>query len=35
MPGRTHVYVDAFKLYYGSLKDTPYKRLDLQAGGVR
>ena len=23
------VYVDGFNLYYGSLKRTPYKRLDL------
>lgn len=28
---RTYVYVDAFNLYYGSLKGTPYKWLDLQA----
>jgi len=26
---RTHVYVDGFNLYYGSLKGTPYKWLDL------
>ena len=26
---RTYVYVDGFNLYYGSLKDTPYKWLDL------
>jgi len=26
---RTHVYVDGFNLYYGCLKDTPYKWLDL------
>lgn len=25
----TNVYVDAFNLYYGSLKNTPYKWLDL------
>lgn len=25
----TYVYVDAFNLYYGSLKDTPYKWLDI------
>jgi len=25
----TNVYVDAFNLYYGCLKDTPYKWLDL------
>ncbi len=28
---RTIVYVDAFNLYYGALKGTPYKWLDLQA----
>lgn len=28
---RTIVYVDAFNLYYGALKDTPYKWLDLLA----
>jgi uncharacterized LabA/DUF88 family protein len=28
---RTYVYVDAFNLYYGALKGTPYKWLDLQA----
>lgn len=27
----TYVYVDAFNLYYGALKGTPYKWLDLQA----
>ncbi|MCY4274133.1 MAG: NYN domain-containing protein [Gammaproteobacteria bacterium] len=26
---RTHIYVDGFNLYYGSLKGTPYKWLDL------
>lgn len=26
---RTFVYVDGFNLYYGALKDTPYKWLDL------
>ncbi|MHB8131929.1 MAG: NYN domain-containing protein [Mobilitalea sp.] len=30
MPIRTHVYVDGFNLYYRSLKDTPYKWLDLK-----
>ena len=25
----TYVYVDAFNLYYGCLKDTPYRWLDL------
>lgn len=28
---RTLVYVDAFNLYYGAVKGTPYKWLDLQA----
>lgn len=28
---KTWVYVDAFNLYYGALKGTPYKWLDLQA----
>lgn len=27
---RTNVYIDGFNLYYGSLKDTPYKWLDLK-----
>jgi hypothetical protein len=27
----TNVYVDGFNLYYGRLKDTPYKWLDLGA----
>lgn len=27
----TNVYVDGFNLYYGSLKGTPYKWLDLSA----
>lgn len=26
---RTHVYIDAFNLYFGALKDTPYKWLDV------
>jgi len=26
---RTHIYVDGFNLYYGALKGTPYKWLDL------
>ena len=26
---KTNVYVDAFNLYYGCLKDTPYKWLDI------
>lgn len=28
---RTTVYVDAFNLYYGALKDTPHRWLDLRA----
>ncbi|MGH8711306.1 MAG: NYN domain-containing protein [Burkholderiales bacterium] len=28
---RTYVYIDGFNLYYGALKDTPYKWLDLKA----
>ena len=28
---RTCVYVDGFNLYYGALKRTPYKWLDLAA----
>jgi hypothetical protein len=28
---RTNVYVDAFNLYYGCLKGTPYRWLDLAA----
>jgi hypothetical protein len=28
---RTSVYVDAFNLYFGSLKNTPYRWLDLEA----
>ena len=31
MTRRTIVYVDAFNLYYGSLRKTPYKWLDLLA----
>jgi uncharacterized LabA/DUF88 family protein len=30
MQERTIVYVDGFNLYYGSLRNTPYKWLDLQ-----
>ena len=29
-PMRTNVYVDAFNLYYGCLKGTPYRWLDLR-----
>ena len=28
---RTYIYVDGFNLYYGRLKDTNYKWLDLKA----
>lgn len=28
---RTHVYIDGFNLYYGLLKGTPYKWLNLEA----
>lgn len=31
VPSRVHVYIDGFNLYYGSLKGTPYKWLDLGA----
>src|SRR5207247_721364 len=31
VPVRTNVYIDAFNLYYGCLKGTPYKWLDLEA----
>ncbi|MDH2423898.1 NYN domain-containing protein [Sphaerisporangium sp. TRM90804] len=31
----TNVYVDGFNLYYGCLKGTPYKWLDLEALAVR
>ena len=30
-PPSTHVYIDGFNLYYGALKGTPYKWLDLEA----
>lgn len=29
MPKRTYVYVDGFNLYYGALRHTPYRWLDL------
>ena len=29
MPKKTYVYIDGFNLYYGSIKQTPYKWLDL------
>lgn len=28
---RTIVYVDGFNLYYGAVKNTPYRWLDLKA----
>ena len=28
---RMNVYIDAFNLYYGAVKDTPYRWLDLDA----
>ena len=28
---RTYIYVDGFNLYYGAVKDTPYKWLNLKA----
>lgn len=31
VPKRTAVYIDGFNLYYGALKGTPYKWLDIQA----
>lgn len=30
MPKNTYVYIDGFNLYYGSLKGTPYKWLDVR-----
>ena len=30
MPPRTYVYVDGFNLYYGAVKDTKLKWLDLR-----
>ncbi len=27
---RTHVYIDGFHLYYGLLRGTPYRWLDLE-----
>ena len=30
MPAKTWVYVDGFNLYYGALKDTPFKWLNLR-----
>lgn len=28
---RTNVYIDGFNLYYGAVKGTPYKWLDVAA----
>src|SRR4030065_2795954 len=33
MPPKTYVYVDGFNLYYGAVKDTPYKWLNIPPGG--
>ncbi len=30
MPPRTHVYIDGFNLYYGAVKATPFKWLNVQ-----
>ena len=30
MPPRCMVYVDGFNLYYGAVRNTPFKWLDLQ-----
>src|SRR3990170_8012611 len=30
MPRKTFVYVDGFNLYYGAVKDTPYKWLNIR-----
>jgi hypothetical protein len=30
MPPKTYVYVDGFNLYYGAVKDTPYKWLNIR-----
>lgn len=32
---RTYIYVDGFNLYYGALKGTPYKWLDLKTLSLR
>ena len=31
MPNRSVVYIDGFNFYYGAVKGTPWKWLDLQA----
>ena len=28
---RTYIYIDGFNFYYGAVKDTPYKWLDVKA----
>lgn len=33
MPPKTYVYVDGFNLYYGAVKDTPYKWLNIRRLG--
>ena len=35
MTKRANVYIDGFNLYYGALKGTPYKWLDLEALSAR
>jgi len=30
MPARTWIYIDGFNLYYGAVKGTPYKWLNLR-----
>jgi len=30
VPDRTRIYIDGFNLYYGAVKDTPYKWLNLR-----
>ena len=34
-PTRAIVYIDGFNFYYGELKNTPYKWLDIQAMAER
>ena len=30
MPAKTRIYIDGFNLYYGAVKDTPYRWLDVR-----
>jgi hypothetical protein len=30
MPAKARIYVDGFNLYYGAVKDTPYKWLNVR-----